>query len=708
MKFSFAVHKPLAPLLAIALGVVTAADLDPLTCLYSDEYRPAGKYRYACGLDGFCPSVSKGEEINCPALSTPPIEVISATQHVFGHSTSTSATCGKLGKVKDALLNPASYNGVLVSMRHPTTDTAQSRLEDFGCFGAKDVSSTCIRGVDSSLGGTDSNAWFVTDGPGGDDCWQTLGSQCNGQRHNEVTGVKEQHLIAKTMKNMNLKFASIASSAWDRCYNGAKIIADATGGTAKPTWEMTWTWAGPGAINSPELHNIYINTDQGAHNISTLDAAGAYNDKMTERINVLNSFVEAVIESKDADKPTYINHHGGHVFKTHNINQERGVTNIVLGKSGTDVSYTKETFLMNSGGDYTRNVYHPGQLQPHAFQLSPSAWVAMDSCNAMESDYQTKKSTNPLTAFDSNGDFEISLDEFLAKCPGKEDVFNALDMEGATFEEDTLFCENKGCVKNSDGSGWTHPSDATYAEFCSHCNAQRKPDVIAGDGKVSIGVMEELRNNNPRDEYPWGFRQYLSLTQELPKNLSDLMALYKPEGVLVDEACNKNTDVTSYLALLKDQSPIDEKKFTALFPDVDEHDVIMLMKAMGTEECPSSWRGDYITRKEGQLAPGLSHYMDVDYMIPDFNGINSTRAGDIWPSMTTPAITGKYFYGKVRLAAKLLEDDLMSFEEVTKLFCAYKDDGHDHEKESFAIRAHTAIGSIVSSLLVTILFVVNY
>jgi hypothetical protein len=31
------------------------------------------------------------------------------------------------------------------------------------------------------------------------------------------------------------------------------------------------------------------------------------------------------------------------------------------------------------------------------------------------------------------------------------------------------------------------------------------------------------------------------------------------------------------------------------------------------------------------------------------------RAGDIWPSMAVPATTGKYFFGKVRLAAKLLE-----------------------------------------------------
>jgi len=662
MKFILTTITILAPL--IALKAVFGQD----PCAYNEEYRPAGKFRYACGLDGFCPSVSKEEEIECPALSTPPIEVISATQQVFGHSTSTSATCGKLGKVKDVLLNPTEYNGVLVSMRHPTTDTSQANLEVFGCYEANDLTSTCIRGVDPSISGTDSNEWFVTDATEGDDCWKVLGSQCNGQRHIEVTGVKEQHLIGKAMKNMNLNFASITSSSWDRCYNGARIIADATGGTAKPTWEMTLTYADSGFINSPKVYDIFTITDQGPQSISTLNPLGAYNAEMTQQINVLNSFVEAVIESKATNEPTYINHHGGHVFKTHNINQERGVTNIVLGTSAT---YQQDTYLLNSEGDFTRAVYHPGQLQPNAFQLSPSAWVAMDSCNAMESDYDDKKVENVLTAMDLDSNFEVSRSEFLVQCPQKEFLFDALDMEGSTFAEDTLFCEKNGCVRDDSGS-WTHPTDSKYAEFCSHCDAQRKPAVIAGDKKISIGVMEELRNNNPRASYPWGYRQILALTQELPKDIDDLLALYEPEGVLVNEACTKGVDVTSYVALLQDHSPISSTEFKTLFANVNIHEVEALLSAYETEECPSTWRGDYITREEGQLAPGLSHYMDVDDSIPNFNGVDSLRVGDIWPSMSVPAITGKYFNGKVRLAAKLLEDELLSFDQVTKLFCAYE------------------------------------
>jgi len=680
MKYIFATVSLLASL--IALTPASAEEQE--SCSYNDEYLPANKFRYACGLDGFCPSVSKGGVIECPALSTPPIEVISAVQHVYGHSTSTSATCGKLGKVKDVLLNPTSYNGVLVSMRHPTTNSAQSHLEDYGCFGAKDLSSTCIRGVEPSIGGTDSNEWFVTNGSEDDDCWKVLGSQCNGQRHNELTGVKEQHLVAKAMKSLNLSFASITSSAWDRCYNGARIIAEATGGIAKPSWEMTWTWAGPGAINSPELNDIYTTTDQGPQSISTLDPLGAYNDEMTERINVLNSFVEAVIESKATNKPTYINHHGYHVFKTYNINQERGITNIVLGKKSiNNATYQQDTYLLNSEGDFTRAVYYPGQLQPNAFQLSPSAWVAMDSCIAMESDYEEKRVDNALAAMDSDSNFEVSRSEFLEKCPDRESIFDALDMEGSTFGDDTLFCEENGCVHICDddcSSGWTHPTDTMYAEFCSHCNAQRKPAVIAGDGKISIGVMEELRNNNPRDAYPWGYRQNLALTQELPKNTDDLLALYEPEGILVNEACTKGVDVASYLALLQDHSPIDSTAFKTLFENTNIHEVEALLLAFETEECPSTWRGDYITRKEGQLAPGLSHYMDVDDMIPNFNGVGSSRVGDIWPSMSVPAITGKYFYGKVRLAAKLLEDELLSFDQVTKLFCAYEKPIKDSQK----------------------------
>ena len=169
-----------------------------------------------------------------------------------------------------------------------------------------------------------------------------------------------------------------------------------------------------------------------------------YSNKMTERINVLNSFVEAVMESKATNKPTYINHHGGHVFKTYNINQECVVTNIVL---GTDGSYEQDIHLMNSAGSFvTQNVYYPGQLQPHAFQLSPSAWVAMDSCIPMEPNYMQKKVGNVLTAMDSDSNFEqVSHDEFLAACPMGEAIFHDLDMEGSTFEDDVMFCELNGC-----------------------------------------------------------------------------------------------------------------------------------------------------------------------------------------------------------------------------------------------------------------------
>jgi len=210
--------------------------------------------------------------------------------------------------------------------------------------------------------------------------------------------------------------------------------------------------------------------------------------------------------------------------------------------------------------------------------------------------------------------------------PMGEAIFHDLDMEGSTFEDDVMFCELNGCVKTQEGR-WTHPTDLSYAEFCSHCDAQCKPAVIAGDGKISISVMEELRNNNPRDEYPWGFRQILAQTQELPKNVDDLLALYEPEAKLISEACNIPTAsanvLESYLALLKDQSPMDTTQLKALFnnSNIATNEVEALLLAFKTEECPTQWRGgDYITaRKEGQLAPCLSHYMNVDDTIPNFD-----------------------------------------------------------------------------------------
>ena len=197
------------------------------------------------------------------------------------------------------------------------------------------------------------------------------------------------------------------------------------------------------AMNLIKMKNRERGTVSGVCKFNTLKGRW-YSNKMTERINVLNSFVEAVMESKATNKPTYINHHGGHVFKTYNINQERVVTNIVL---GTDGSYEQDIHLMNSAGSFvTQNVYYPGQLQPHAFQLSPSAWVAMDSCIPMEPNYMQKKVGNVLTAMDSDSNFEqVSHDEFLAACPMGEAIFHDLDMEGSTFEDDVMFCELNGC-----------------------------------------------------------------------------------------------------------------------------------------------------------------------------------------------------------------------------------------------------------------------
>jgi len=64
--------------------------------------------------------------------------------------------------------------------------------------------------------------------------------------------------------------------------------------------------------------------------------------------------------------------------------------------------------------------------------------------------------------------------------------------------------------------------------------------------------------------------------------------------------------------------------------------------------------------------------MNANDTIPNFDGTGTMQVGEIWPSMHVPAITGRYFFGKVRLAAKLLENDLLSFEQVAKIFCAYE------------------------------------
>ena len=215
-----------------------------------NDFLPSGGVSIGCGLGGTCFNPKAGA--GCGYVDSMPLEVISATANLAGtgwkyHGTVTSATCAKLAPVKQAMLDPAKAGGVLVSHRHPTTHSDQDMLESFGCMRAETISSTCIRAVNPSEN-TNSDTWFNLGAPfnvpagarPGSFCWQTLGSQCNGQRHNELTGVKETHFIAEAMQTMGIQFGNVSTSAFDRCYNGAKIISEVTGSAAAvPKWEAT-------------------------------------------------------------------------------------------------------------------------------------------------------------------------------------------------------------------------------------------------------------------------------------------------------------------------------------------------------------------------------------------------------------------------------------------------------------------------------------
>ena len=58
----------------------------------------------------------------------------------------------------------------------------------------------------------------------------------------------------------------------------------------------------------------------------------------------------------------------------------------------------------------------------------------------------------------------------------------------------------------------------------------------------------------------------------------------------------------------------------------------------------------------------------------NFNGAGVKNISDHWPApaLELPTIVGRYFNGKVRLAAELWAQDKLTFDEVTRIFCAYK------------------------------------
>tara|TARA_B100000795_G_scaffold51696_1_gene33863 strand:- start:625 stop:1683 length:1059 start_codon:yes stop_codon:yes gene_type:complete len=349
---------------------------------------------------------------------------------------------------------------------------------------AETISSTCIRAVNPSEN-TDSDTWFNLGAPfdvpaGGKAngyCWQTLGSQCNGQRHNELTGVKEFHFIAEAMRTIGVKFGNVSASAWDRSYNGAKIISEITGSAvAMPKWEVTQKVSWTSQPDAEELFDVYVKTVDGPVRISAMGSD--YDLKLNERYGILNTFVDHVQASKTNNLPAYINHHGWQAFRAHGVNQERGVSNIVLG--------TKDVY--DSSVYKKQRVYKMGQLHANAYQLAPSAWTAAAACHTIEMNYKEVAPANSLMELDANFDLKVTEDEFKAKCPSATAIFTALDSEGASFAEDTHACLSLGCTKSAAGS-WGHDFDAAKNHICMVCDAQRKPAPVKNNGEISIGLM---------------------------------------------------------------------------------------------------------------------------------------------------------------------------------------------------------------------------
>eukprot|EP00964_Phaeocystis_antarctica_P161706 scaffold133893_cov124-Phaeocystis_antarctica.AAC.1 len=333
-----------------------------------------------------------------------------------------------------------------------------------------------------------------------------------------------------------------------------------------------------------------------------------YNAKLDQQYGMLNTFVDHVQASKENDLPSYINHHGWQASRAHGVNQERGVTNIVLGmkdKQFESAVYGKQ------------RVYKMGQLHANAYQLAPSAWTAAAACHTIEMDYQEVAPANSLMELDANFDLKVTEEEFRAKCPSATAIFTALDSEGATFAEDTQVCLSLGCTKSS--GSWGHASDADKNRICMVCDAQRKPAPVKNNLEVSIGLMEEIRVFASDASYPWSHRKIVAITQELPKSADALHALYKPESTLVRLGCD-GTPQPTLVAKLTDQSPMNEATFEALFAGLERYKRKALFAAYSTKECPADWRGNYIQGDETSLAPGLSYDIGQKDSVYNFNG----------------------------------------------------------------------------------------
>ena len=254
--------------------------------------------------------------------------------------------------------------------------------------------------------------------------------------------------------------------------------------------------------------------------------------------------------------------------------------------------------------------------------MAPSAFGAISSCSALASDESFLSSTDAgLFALDTDKNFEVTAEEFESGCSAsdtnlKATVFAALDSEGARFDDDVAAMNNLDkklesyVVKND--MNFTDSFD-TFHEIAK---TVRLPRSLHGDGKISLGVIQESRHFEPHMNWPYPDRILRRHIEDLPRSFEKFDALYGPEHTLVDQMCGGNSVSESVVSAFSDDSIIaDVYGMSDLFSECNDNDIdgpgpatlTYLFESYSAHNCPEEWQGQFISRTQTQIPQGFSH-----------------------------------------------------------------------------------------------------
>jgi len=273
----------------------------------------------------------------------------------------------------------------------------------------------------------------------------------------------------------------------------------------------------------------------------------------------------------------------------------------------------------------------------------------------------------------------------------RDAVFAALDSEGARFGDDEAAMRNAeekiAAYEVRSGMNYTAALDG----FREMARTARLPRSLRGDGRVSVGVVQEARHFEPHMNWPYPDRVLRRHAEDLPRSLADLDALYAPEHALVAAACGGGEGLPpAVLDGLGDDSIVEgAHELGGLFAGCAAMAApgpatrAYLYESYSAPNCPEAWQGAFVDSDRTQMPQGLPRERDGEFTFPDlYTGKDRTYGDDYkWGvDDLPPPPLGTYKSLKLRLAAALYCEGMLSMEELSSSMC-----NHDGERLAKAL-----------------------